>query len=182
VLLIVVSVALFPFRKAVAGAVVRLAAYVVWVLDITGRVIPQQVLWIFLLILILYIAVGSFYGKRLKGEPAPKITSPMIGPVEAMTRWIEEGERGTYFKWRLASLLGKIHETHQAFASRRETASRAPLPPPRVQSYLEAGVNTSYVDYPSAGPFQAKPSSPLDVDLEQVVEYLEQQMEIQHEQ
>ena len=116
VLLIIVSIALFPFRKVLAGAVVRAGAYVVWTLNITGRIVPQQVLWVFLLIVILYIAVGSFYGKRLKGGPTPKNVSPVIGPVEAITRWLEQGQRGTYFKWQIASLLGKIHQRNQAFA------------------------------------------------------------------
>jgi hypothetical protein len=180
VLLIIVSVALFPFRKALAGTVVRAGAYVIWMLNLTGRIIPQQVLWVFLLLLILYIAVGSFYGKRLRRGPVSRNTTPVVGPVEAITRRIEQGGRGTYFKWQIASLLGKIHLMNQVFASRGRS-SRVPYPPPEVQSYLDAGVNTSYVDYVPPGVFQKGTHTPLDINLERVVEYLEEQMEIKHD-
>ncbi len=145
-----------------------------------GVVIPQQILWAFLLILILYIAIGSFYGKRYREEKSPENQSPVIGAVEAMAGYIEERHRGIYFKWQIANLLGKIQQTIQESAS-RGTSSRIPLPSDSVQAFLDAGVNTSYADYAPDGFVLKNNSTPLDIELEQVVAYLEEQMEIRHE-
>ncbi|MBI5824809.1 MAG: hypothetical protein HZB18_12335 [Chloroflexi bacterium] len=180
-LLILVAILIFPMRREVAGAVVQFAAYLVWSVNIFGHTIPQQVLWLFLLILILYIAVGSFYGKRYREESSPEDTSPIVGAVEAMAGYIEERHRGVYFKWQIAYLLGNIQKTIQETAS-RGTLNRLPLPSNRVQAFLDAGLNTSYADYAPDGLMRKQMNNPLDVELEQVVDYLEEQMEIRHEQ
>ena len=179
-LLILITVLLFPIRRAVAGALMSFAAYLVGSVNLLGVVIPQQILWAFLLILILYIAIGSFYGKRYREEKSPENQSPVIGAVEAMAGYIEERHRGIYFKWQIANLLGKIQQTIQESAS-RGTSSRIPLPSDSVQAFLDAGVNTSYADYAPDGFVLKNNSTPLDIELEQVVAYLEEQMEIRHE-
>lgn len=180
-LLILVTILLFPVRRAVAGAVMSFAAYLVWSVNILGVVIPQQILWAFLLVLILYIAIGSFYGKRYREESSPVNQSPIVGAVEAMAGYIEERHRGIYFKWQIAHLLGKVQQSIQQTAS-RGTSSRLPLPSDRVQAFLDAGLNTSYADYAPEGFVLKNNSTPLDIELEQVVAYLEEQMEINHEQ
>ena len=179
-LLIIVAILLYPVRHEVAGAVMNFASYLVWTVNVMGVVIPQQILWAFLLILILYIAIGSFYGKRYREEKSPENQSPVIGTVEAMAGYIEERHRGIYFKWQIANLLGKIQQTIQESAS-RGTSSRIPLPSDSVQAFLDAGVNTSYADYAPDGFVLKNNSTPLDIELEQVVAYLEEQMEIRHE-
>ena len=47
--------------------------------------------------------------------------------------------------------------------------------------YKRQGVNTSYVDYAPDGFSLKNISTPFDIELEQVVDYLEEQMEIKHE-
>ncbi len=180
-LLILVAILLFPLRRVVAGAVIRFASYLVWNVNVLGLVIPQQILWAFLLILILYIAIGSFYGKRYREESSSEKTVPVVGAVEAMAGYIEKRHRGIYFKWQIAHLLGKIQEAILQTAS-RGTSKRVLLPSDRVQAFLDAGVNTSYADYAPDGLMLKNISTPFDIELEQVVEYLEEQMEIQHEQ
>ena len=179
-LLIIVAILLYPIRREVAGAVMSFASYLVWSVNVMGVVIPQQLLWAFLLILILYIAIGSFYGKRYREEKSTENQSPVVGAVEAMAGYIEERHRGIYFKWQIANLLGKIQQTIQESAS-RGTSSRIPLPSDSVQAFLDAGVNTSYVDYAPDGFSLKNISTPFDIELEQVVDYLEEQMEIKHE-
>jgi hypothetical protein len=175
--LILVAGIFFSFRASVAGAVVRFFLYLVWSLDVFGRVIPEQGLWVGLLILILYIAVGSFYGKSSKVEKSRMDTTPAKGQVEAMAEWVEGRRRGVYFKWQIASLLGGIH---QAIQNHRGIGGSEP-PNEEVRAYLDAGINSSYADYPSPGLFEKAQPTPFDVELEQVVEYLEEQMEINHD-
>ncbi|MBI5965143.1 MAG: hypothetical protein HY863_16820 [Chloroflexi bacterium] len=179
-LFIIIAITLFSYRKMVVTAVVRVAAYFVWSLNVVGSVIPQQVLWILLLLLILYIAVGSFYGKRSEGGSTRKNAEPAAGPVEARARWIEERQRGTFYKWQLANLLGKVHQSIQD-SVRYGNSKNAPSISPQVRDYLNAGLTTSYVDYTTPTIFQKTELTPLDIELEQVVDYLEEQLEIKDE-
>lgn len=175
--LILVAGIFFSFRTSVAGAVVRFFLYMVWSLNVFGRVIPEQGLWIGLLILILYIAVGSFYGKNSKVEKSRMDASPVKGQVEAMAEWVEGRRRGVYFKWQIASLLGGIH---QAIQNHRGNGGSEP-PNEEVRAYLDAGINSSYADYPTPDLFEKAQPTPFDIELEQVVEYLEEQMELNHD-
>ena len=47
VLLILIAILLYPVRRAVAGAVMSFASYLVWTVNVMGVVIPQQLLWAF---------------------------------------------------------------------------------------------------------------------------------------
>jgi hypothetical protein len=179
VVVILIALVFIPLRREVAGMIVNTAAYAIWAANFYGSAIPQQVLWFLLLILISYIAVSSFYGRTSKGEPAALSAPPAFGPVEALARRIDAGRRGVYFKWQIANMLGKIHQTRQQAGS-RGTSGRVPSPPAEIQAYLDAGVNTSYADYPFDW-FKPKKPTPFDIELTQVLDYLEDQMEIEHE-
>ena len=163
----------FIFRNQIAGYLVYSFSYLVWSLNLFGRIIPPQGMWIALVILILYIAVGSFYGKRSKVESSPIESDPAVGSVEAMADWIEVRRRGVYFKWRIAYLLGHVHQSHS-----RNTSGRLQPPPPEVEAFLDAGVNRSYMDFPTPTLFKKNEPTVLDIDLEPVLDYLEEQMEI----
>lgn len=133
-LVFALAAAIFPFRREIAEMVVHAGAYLAWSVNLLGGVIPQQILWFFLLLAILYIAVGSFYGKRLKFGAARSNPSPLEGPVETLARWIEKRQGGTYFNWQIANLLGRINQHFDESAS-RGTSGRIPPPPPHVQAY-----------------------------------------------
>lgn len=167
------TVILLQFRNQIAGWLAYSFSYLVWSLNVFGRIIPPQGVWIGLLILIVYIAVGSFYGKSLRMEDAPEAPTPARGPVEAMTEWIEEKDRGVFFKWRIAHLLGKVHEAHS-----RNTSGRVGTPPKEIEEFFDAGLKQSYMDFPTPGMFRKYEPTALDADLESVLEYLEDQMEI----
>lgn len=173
---LVVAGIVFAFRESVTAAVVRFFLYVVWSLNVFGRFIPEQALWVGLLIIILYIAVGSFYGKTKKEENSPGRASPAKGRVEAMAEWVEKRHRGVYYKWQIASLLGGIHQAIQEYRRNDEVV----FPNEGVRAYLDAGINSSYADYPSPGAFEKPLPTPFDIELEQVVDYLEERMEMKH--
>lgn len=179
-LVVALAAAIFPFRREIAGTVVRAGAYLAWSVNLLGGVIPQQILWFFLLVAILYIAVGSFYGKRLELGVARSNASPLEGPVETLARWIEKRQRGTYFNWQVANLLGRINQHFQESAS-RGTSERIPPPPEQVQAYLDAGLNTTYADYPIRRIIGRKTPTAFDIPLERVLDYIEEHLEINHE-
>ena len=170
---ILFAILLIIYRNQVSGFLLFSASYLAWSLNLVGYIIPPQGIWIMLLVLIVYIAVGSFYGGSWRSEKRKAESGPPVGPVEAMADWIEERRRGVYFKWRIAHLLGKVHEAHQ-----RNTSGRMLPPTEKVSSYLDAGLNSSYVDFPTPSIFKKNEPTVLDIDLEPVLDYLEEQMEI----
>lgn len=171
---ILLVVVLLFYRNQIVGNLVYFFSYLVWSLNLFGRIIPPQGVWIGLLILIVYVAVGSFYGKRSKEEQSRMDASTVTGPVEAMAEWIEERGRGVYFKWRIAHLLGRVYQVHHY-----NTSGRILPPSQEVEAYLDAGLNSSYVDFPTPSRFKKNEPTVLDIDLEPVLDYLEEQMEIQ---
>jgi hypothetical protein len=171
---ILIAGILLIFRNRIVGGLVYSFSYLVWSLNLFGRIIPPQGVWIALVILIVYVAVGSFYGKHSKGESSRIEADPVPGPVEAMADWIDERRRGVYFKWRIAHLLGRVHQSHY-----QNTSGRVQAAPPDVEAYLDAGLNKSYVDFPTPSVFKKNEPTVLDIELEPVLDYLEEQMEIQ---
>jgi uncharacterized membrane protein len=170
---VVLAVILLIYRTAIAAWLVYTFSYLVWSFNLFGRIIPPQGLWIALVVLIVYVAVGSFYGKTLDEDKSRLVSEPVKGPVEAMADWIDERKRGVYFKWRIAHLLGKVHQTHY-----ENTSERMQPPSQEVDAFLDAGINASYMDFPTPRRFVKNEPTVLDIDLEPVLDYLEEEMEI----
>ena len=80
----VLAVVLLVYRTVIAAWLVYTFSYIVWSFNLFGRIIPPQGIWVALIILIVYIAVGSFYGKGSDDEKSPMVSDPVKGPVEAM--------------------------------------------------------------------------------------------------
>ncbi len=183
VVALVASLALaFPLREAVEQMVVVPLAFVWWLLRFVYSVIPQQFLWTGLLFLIAYVALEIFLAAPLREGRHRPVERAARGPVENLAHWIENGDNGIYFKWSLARLVGRIalqvqelrdHRAAKNLSWGREGPSQA------VQAYLQAGLNSSFADYPLPGRFRPPAKTPFDIDLNVVVEYLESQMEKQ---
>ena len=166
------------FRNQIADAAIFIWTNLISAITTIGRIIPQQIIWFFIIVILSYIAIGSFYGKRGKAETAPPETRPLHGSVETLAEWIQFRRRGVYFNWQIANLLGRIDRRFQESAP-RGTSSRVPAPE-HVRAYLDAGVNTTYADHDTPGWFGSN-HSVFDVPLEQVVDYIEENMEINNE-
>jgi hypothetical protein len=114
--------------------------------------------------------------------------------VQALVRWIHRAEQSDYYKWRLAQHLGNL--SWQVMAYREGTtpqdlrdrlrAGRLDLPP-IVLAYLE-GRKKGRIGGPSSlmsrlerrlGLRERSPS--LDPALEEIVRFLEEQMEVDRE-
>ena len=98
------------------------------------------------------------------------------GQVESLAVWILRARESNYFKWQLANRLGRISRRleelseHRAGVIARKEA---------VEQYLAAGLNHSFVEYPSPrNRFQRRTPTPLDLNPSEVVDHLESQMEM----
>jgi hypothetical protein len=175
----------FPLRVVVERVIIAPAAYFLWLLGTFYRFIPQEVVWILLLLGMFYVAVASFYAKPWEGDVPGKPLRLHFGPVENLARLVEHKTPGVYFKWQVARLIAETVikvQTVREHSPSRDLKLQSGMPP-EVRKYLEAGLNTSFADYPFDGNpllparFRKPPNTPFDIDLDAVVTHLESQLE-----
>jgi hypothetical protein len=175
----------FPLRGLVEGLIILPLSYLAWFLGVLYRALPQEVIWILLLLGMFYVAVSSFYAKTWENDTHGRPVRPHLGPVEDLARLVEHKTPGVYFKWQVARLLGELALKMQAVHEHRpdRTLKFPDGIRPEIRKYLEAGLNTSFADYPLQGSpllparFRTPPVTPFDIDLDTVVKHLEAQLE-----
>ena len=183
ILLIAILLA-FPLRDSVYALVIIPVSYVLWVLSLIYHSVDQVLWWIVLLVAVLAIISRSLLPKVKLVERHTLKTRPIVGQVESLSLWMKKARHGIYFKWLIANRLGKI--AHQILIQRMSGKPRSffdPLtgpdwtPDSAVQSYLEAGLHGSFADYPQNRKYFSQPvSTPMDHDMNEVIEYLESQV------
>lgn len=174
----------FPLRDVLERMVIVPLAYLLYVLDLFYQAMPQFVWWALAIILVLILLLGSLApGERYTARQALK-APPGTGQVEELAASIHKTRNGVYFKWLVANRLGKL--AHSMLVQRGGERSRsvfAPLlgpewePAPHVRKYLETGLHGTFSDYPVQEKSLLKPATPLDVEIEEAVEFLESQLE-----
>ena len=162
--------AAYFLRDAIYQTVIIPLAYLLWLAKFYYSSVPQIILWgLLLVIMLMAIFTNALPEGNFSNRKPEKIHSSK-GSVETLAGWIEKANRGTYFKWQIANRLGRINSGFRELSERR---ARFQSRNEAVEKYLDAGVNTSFVDYPNG----KNNLTPLDLDPEEVVNYLESQME-----
>jgi hypothetical protein len=89
--------------------------------------------------------------------------------VESLSGWISKTGEGNYYKWMIANRLAKLKREMDI-----RLGNRGRVPPQELQTYLQAGLEKSFVDFPlPALPFMRRQPTPFDLDVNEAVEYLE---------
>jgi len=175
----------FLLRDAIQRNVILPLAYLWWLLKLYYRAIPQLILWVLLVLAVFVsmfrlIPIKNLFRRTLKREQ-----KPAVGPIENVSLWIKKSPGGIYYKWLIANRLGKVA---RELLDQREGRIRKGFtrlsgrdwnPLDEVDAYLETGLNGSFADFPQPR-WWAKPT-PLDVDPQQVIDYLENEMETSHD-
>ncbi|MBN1992236.1 MAG: hypothetical protein JW953_06000 [Anaerolineae bacterium] len=159
--------------------------YLAWVAGLIWASIPQAAIWALFLLTTLVIALRSLIKKgpilRHRNPPATK-------PEERIESWlklIRRTRQEDYFKWQLAQRLHKLtletlaHDERTTLQEMRQRLSQNQLDaPPEVLAYLEAGM-TSFSHFLEAQPRWRlkKQTSPLDLDPERVIQFLEDKVD-----
>jgi uncharacterized protein (DUF58 family) len=165
----------FFLQDAVYQMVVVPLAYAIWLVQFYYSAIPQWALWTALLALLFLAAVWSLLPEVKPVVRRDPRRGPPEGQVEALAVWIRKSRHGNYFKWQLANRLGRIARGLDEGAG---SGGRFPSADEAVERYLDAGLNYSFVDFPSPrNRFRAAPKTALDADPKQVADYLASQME-----
>jgi len=193
VLIVILALAL---RDVVAAAIIIPAAFLWWLIRLYYASIPQAIFWGLLILLTVYSAVTTVIPAlrfRSIEKTSVKITR---GHIEILADWIKKSGRGTYYKWLVANRLGKdareilaqregnpISKKFNAFPKRHRDnlTGRGWNPPQKIDTYLNIGLNGSFTNILRPRWFwQSPPPTPLDVEIQQVIDYLEDEMEMEH--
>ncbi len=179
------SLLAFILQDVVRQVVILPLAYAWWLLGLYYRSFPQLILWVMVVVFVLFILLGNLTAEgtgKPREEPKPK-SAP--GAIENLALAIEKSRRGIYARWQVAHRLGKL--ARNLLIQRGDCANTqgmSPLtgrdwqPSKPVQNYLDVGLNGSFADYPQPRwPFQRPKPTPLDLDVNEAVEFLESQME-----
>jgi len=171
----------FLLRDEIQRNFILPLAYLWWLITLYYRAVPQLFLWV---VLVIAAFVSMFRLVPLKNlfRRIRKIEQkPAVGPVESVAQWIRKSPGGVYYKWLVANRLGRLAREMLDQREGRIRKGFARLngkgwnPPEDVGTYLETGLNGSFADFPQPT-WWAKPTR-LDVDPQQVIEYLEDEME-----
>lgn len=158
-------------------------SYLWWGFNILYQSIAQLVYWILLMVGVTLMAFGSLYGKDRGRELVEEETNPPKGPLEVIARQISRTEKGVYYKWLIANRIGKLARSILYLREGQADTPNSPLegrgwnPPGEVGAYLESGLTRTFADFPRQRRFSRPLETPFDIDLNQVIAYLESQME-----
>ncbi len=185
IVLVIVAALAYALRESIERNVIQPLIYAWWVIGIYYDSFPQALTWIILVGVIILIEIGSFATGNSVSDGKREVRKPAQGQVESLAGWFHRATDGLYFRWLLAQRLGKLSRELNAFNSRQAAPSaREALagpgwdPPEEVAAYLESGLNGSFADYPRPRwPFQRPRPTPLDLDPETAIDYIESKME-----
>jgi len=172
----------FPLRSAVNQLIVIPLAYLLYALQLLYLSLPQWIWWI-AIVFVALIMLGS--SVLIETRTPKRLIEPQRferGRVESLASALKKSQRGTYFKWLVANVLGRL--AYQILVQRdhgRPRSSFAPLegegwdPPSEVHAYLEKGLHGSFTELPGHSWRRSlRPEyTVLDHDVTEVVEFLE---------
>lgn len=184
IIILLAAAALFAYllQNTVRQAFLQPLSYLWWQVNSLYRSVAQIIYWAFLLVLVLGIAASSLLVRLPKKEQRKTKRRIERGPVEETAWWISKSNsqrRSAYFKWyvahRIAELALLINERENLprWLSAEQLLGGDGSMPPDVQDYLTAGLDrhsTAFTADPRAG-------HPYDMDIEDVIAYLETRME-----
>lgn len=162
-------------------------SYVWWGMNVMYRSVAQLVYWAILVVIVSLMAFGSLYGMDRSRNEVKEATNKLQGPLETTARHISRTGKGVYYKWLIANRMGKLARSILSLREGQVPPPNSPLtgrdwnPPTEVETYLESGLMRTFADFPRQRRFSRPPETPFDIDLDQVITYLESQMENQRD-
>jgi hypothetical protein len=181
----------FLFRDVVRDWVALPLARILRIGNLMLGTVPQIAFWALLLLLGALMAVRSLIEHEKRSPSAERAVPVSLGRVRALLRWVQQEPESAYHRQRLAYHLVRLATEIQAFRQER-TPGRFDRrlddlnAPPEIRAYLEASMTP--LSWSTPGPLSRfvrwlqpqKASSYRDTDLEDVVRFLEDQLEVYH--
>jgi hypothetical protein len=190
VLLLAVPLAL-ALRTFAREVIVVPVLRILWLGYLFLQSIPQSFLWALLLVAALFISARSLIKSRMPTGEVRGEETDRPGQVTVWARRIRWMTHGGYFEWSLAQHLGRLFLAALAYREQlgrdqiRQYLQAGQLDmPPEIRAYLQAGLSPlppATVGFLSRLLRRFRPGerpSPLNLDPEQVVRFLEEQSEV----
>lgn len=184
VLLLAAAIFLAPYAQLIVKyLVIEPLAYYGYGIQLIAQAIPQSAYWVFLISGLAFIVFLSLVRDYVLSREAVEETRTQKGPVQVLAEHITRTEQSNYFKWliakRLAGITLKILVKNNGQEGEHRDFSRIYWNPPQeIEKYLKAGLSSSFMEYRDRGRFfRKRKTTPFDIDLNQVIEYLESELE-----
>jgi len=193
--LLLAALLAFVFRGLVHDFFVVPFLYALWLIGVLLESIPQHIIWIIFLIVAVRIVVGNLIALRKRAaRAARRKRAQERGHIGTWTNRIKMAELGLYSKWRLSQELGQLLLGVLAQGERltpeqvKQNLEAGGIDvPPEIRAYLQAALEPGSPDAESC--FEklrrwSRPEtrrSPLYLDPEKVIRFLEYQMGVRHD-
>lgn len=189
-LLLIIPLAL-ALRDAVREVIVIPLLYVVWFGGLLFNAVHQVFLWTIFLVIVLFLAVTSLVRREKPMRRVQPVHPGNPGRVRVWAQRIYLMERGGYSRWYVAQHLRRVILEIMAYHERLDIERIKPYlatgeleTPLEIQVCLQVGLDPALSR--ARGIFarfwnRLRPGarvSPPDLDLESVVQFLEDQLEV----
>jgi hypothetical protein len=153
--------------------------------------VPQVVFWVLLLVIGSSIAMRSLMERKERPPSVERAQVVYPGEVRTLLRWVQRESESVYFRQRLAYRLARLATELQAYRQKRASGRFGRRldgldAPPEVRAYLQVGMtlspsgNLGLVSRFTRWLRSRRRVFSLDSDLEHVVQFLEDQLEVHH--
>jgi hypothetical protein len=153
--------------------------------------VPQIFFWMLLLMIGLLVAARSLMEHKKRPPSLERARVVYPGQVRTLLRWVQRETESVYFRQRLAYRLARLATELQAYRQKRTVEQLGQRldgldAPSEIRAYLQAGMTpSSSSDLSPLSRFARwlrpqRTASSLDFDLERVVQFLEDQLEVHH--
>jgi len=167
--------------KAFYYLLIEPVAYYWWGIKQVIQTIPQSVYWFFLVASLGIFSLISLLHRLILFKEDKDNNIPRKGAVESLAHQISRSYKQRFFKWVVANRLANIQLNILDYNQEGTGDLQSGLsklnqsPSPKIMGFLDTGLNSSFMDYQHDS---KRSTSPLNIDLLEVIEYLESQMEI----
>lgn len=187
-LLLAVALA-YALKDSVSKYVILPFTYLWRMIEIIYEALPQAFWWVIFLLILSTVALRNVLRHFRLSGPAPlPIQEQRISRARSWARWLELSGKGDYSQWLLARNLARL--TLDIFAHQERQSpeqARAHLQggkyrlPPEILAYIQVGLDApSFRHYTDllALLHSTRSASPLDLDPEKIIEFLENRIQI----
>jgi hypothetical protein len=165
-----------------------------WVGRVLLESVAQEVWWFYFLVFALLVALRSLFKGGMRLRKAREAKMKQRGQIEILASWIQHAVLGDYFKRRLAQHLGQLtlevldYEEKISPVQLGQRLSEGNLDlPPEILALLQTEL-TPNASEPAgllaglrAGLQPGEQTSTPNVELERVVRFLEDRLEVQYD-
>ncbi len=194
-IILLISIPLtFLLRGFTREVLLAFLIHLSWMVRLYIDSLPQSNLWAVFISFVLVIAALSLIKRKSVPRKTTEVEKPQWGKVHSLIRAIHPASQGMYFKWRLAQYL--LDLSIETLAHRERTTperikqrlmSGTLEAPSEIEAYLLAGLTPVFTT-PTNLITRIKQTlgltpriSPLNLDPERVIQFLEDQLEIEYD-